>query len=102
MNVRRKLVSTLVFAATVGVAAPSFAFPDKPVRLVCGYPAGGATDLVARTLATQLSRKWGQQAIVDTRPGASGMIAAEQVVRASPAPALPAHAHQGRGPGEFG
>ncbi len=84
MNPGRRLASILMLSLAASMAAPAHAFPDKPVRLVCGYPAGGATDLVARTLSGYLSRKWGQQAIVDTRSGASGMIAAEQVVRASP------------------
>lgn len=83
MNPARRLAA-IAMLSLAALATPSHAFPDKPVRLVCGYPAGGATDLVARTLSGYLSRKWGQQAIVDTRPGASGMIAAEQVVRASP------------------
>jgi tripartite-type tricarboxylate transporter receptor subunit TctC len=56
---------------------PAFgqAFPTKPVKIVVGFTAGGATDFVAR---------WGQSVVVDSRTGASGMVAAEQVVRAAP------------------
>lgn len=45
---------------------------------------GGSTDIIARILSAHLSQKWGQQVIVENKPGASGMIGAEQVVRASP------------------
>jgi tripartite-type tricarboxylate transporter receptor subunit TctC len=77
-------IATLCAAAMLAALAPSVAaaFPDNPVRLVVGYPPGGATDLVARVLARELSRKWGQPVIVDNRSGASGMVAAEQVARA--------------------
>jgi tripartite-type tricarboxylate transporter receptor subunit TctC len=74
------------FAATLAAAAlPAWAaYPDQPVRLLVGYPPGGATDVVARLLATHLSSRWGQAVVVENKPGASGMLAAEQVVRAKP------------------
>jgi tripartite-type tricarboxylate transporter receptor subunit TctC len=59
-------------------------YPAKPIRMVVGYPAGGPTDVLARTVAQKLTESWNQQVIVDNRPGASGMIGAELVVRAAP------------------
>ena len=54
------------------------------MTLLVGYAPGGATDIIARTLAANLTSKWGQQVVVENKPGASGMLAAEQVVRATP------------------
>lgn len=62
----------------------SAAWPDKPIRLVLGYPPGGGTDAVARLLADRLSRSLGQPVIVENHPGASGIIGAQTVARADP------------------
>ncbi len=59
-------------------------WPDKPLRLVVGWPPGGSADVVARLLAEQLGRRIGQPVIVENRPGASGRIGAQQVARADP------------------
>jgi tripartite-type tricarboxylate transporter receptor subunit TctC len=56
-------------------------FPQKPVRLLVGYSAGGGVDAMARLLAQGLSGFWGQQVVVENRAGASGLIAAEAVSR---------------------
>ena len=58
-------------------------YPAKPVRLVVGFAAGGATDIAARVLSQKLSENLGQTVIVDNRPGASGNVAAEQVARSA-------------------
>lgn len=60
------------------------AYPSKPVRIVVGNSASGPTDSVARLVAGKLGKVFGQQFIVDNRPGASGMIAAQAVARAEP------------------
>src|SRR3970040_2839133 len=75
----------LLFAALI-IAAPSHAqqYPAKPVRFLVGYAPGGATDINARIVALKLTEMWGQQVVVDNRPGASGTIAAELVAKAPP------------------
>ena len=59
-------------------------YPAKPVRFVVPFPAGGTTDILARAVAQKLSETWGQQVIVDNRPGAAGNIGSELVARSAP------------------
>jgi len=59
-------------------------YPDRPVRIVVPYPAGGGPDTLARLLADQLSRQWGQPIIVENVGGAAGNIGAAEVARAKP------------------
>lgn len=81
---RRRLHGAIA-ATLAALALPAFAaYPDKPVKFLVGYAPGGSTDIVARALGAYLGSKWGQQVVVENKPGASGMIAAEQVVRAQP------------------
>ncbi|RUP24137.1 MAG: tripartite tricarboxylate transporter substrate binding protein [Curvibacter sp.] len=58
-------------------------YPAKPIRWVVGYPAGGGTDFLARTVGAQLSRQLGQPILVDNRPGAGASIAADNVAHSS-------------------
>lgn len=60
------------------------AYPDKPVRLIVPFPAGGAADTMARTLSERLTTELGQQVIIDNRGGAGGAPAAEAAVRSAP------------------
>ena len=74
------------FAAALLPAGAAFAqaYPERPIRLVVGYPAGGGADRLARVLAIQLGTELGQSIVVENRPGATGTIAAAGVAR-SPA-----------------
>lgn len=75
-----------VLAASGAACAQSGAaiYPNKPVRLVSPFPAGGSVDLVARLVASKLSENLGQQVVVENRSGASGNIGTEFVARAAP------------------
>jgi tripartite-type tricarboxylate transporter receptor subunit TctC len=79
----RIALSAVVLAAANGAVAQT-PYPSKPVRIVVPFPAGGTTDILARAVAQKLSETWGQQVIVDNRPGAGGNIGAELVARAAP------------------
>lgn len=59
-------------------------YPARPIRVVVGFTAGGATDISARFLGQKLSETIGQQVVVENRPGAGSMLAAESVVRSAP------------------
>jgi tripartite-type tricarboxylate transporter receptor subunit TctC len=72
------LVCSLLFA--FAAAAQERNFPDKPIRLVVGFTAGGPTDLPARFIAERLGTALGQPVVVENRPGASGQIAAQDVL----------------------
>ncbi len=65
-------------------AAADFPIPDKPIRLIVGFPPGGGTDLQARELGQALARLLGATVIVENRPGASTTIAAMEVARSAP------------------
>ncbi|MEN0076661.1 MAG: tripartite tricarboxylate transporter substrate binding protein [Paracraurococcus sp.] len=71
-----------LLAATAGQAEA--AWPDRPVRLLIGYPPGGPTDFIGRIAATGLQSAWGQTVVVENRAGASSSVAAEVVARAAP------------------
>lgn len=75
------LPSVVCFAAT---PAPGKAWPQRPVRFVLGFPAGGASDIVARALGQRLTETWGEQVVIDNRPGATGLIASELAAQATP------------------
>jgi tripartite-type tricarboxylate transporter receptor subunit TctC len=76
--------SLLGLAAATTLAAPALAEDARPLRLVVPFPAGGATDAVARIIAPGMAERLGQPVVIDNRPGAGGVPAAEAVVRAAP------------------
>jgi tripartite-type tricarboxylate transporter receptor subunit TctC len=60
------------------------AYPARPVRIIVGFPAGGAPDIIARLIGQVLSERLGQQFVIENRPGAASNIGTEIVVRAPP------------------
>lgn len=82
MLLRSSLALACSFLLCTGAAAQHY--PEKTVTMVAPFPAGGSVDLVARSIAQHMSDAWKQPVIVSNRPGASGNIGAEAVVRAPP------------------
>jgi tripartite-type tricarboxylate transporter receptor subunit TctC len=75
------------FAVTGNVAQAQGAaanYPQRPVRIVVGFPPGGATDILARILSAHIANSWGQPFVVDNRGGAGGTLAADMVSKATP------------------
>src|SRR3954449_8172727 len=70
--------------ATMGAAPAQTEFPAKAVHLFVPYPAGGAVDILARTLGDELSKNWGQPVIIENRPGAGGLVASQALATSPP------------------
>jgi tripartite-type tricarboxylate transporter receptor subunit TctC len=69
----------------VNIDSPAFAeYPERPIRLIVPFAAGGATDVVGRSLANAMSKNLGQQVVVDNKPGAGGILAGTLLVKAVP------------------
>lgn len=64
--------------------APAQDYPQRPIRMIVGLPAGGSTDIMGRLVAAKLSERFGQQVVFDNRPGASGIIGADLVAKSQP------------------
>lgn len=80
-----KMVLVMLLCGLLPAAAqPTNSYPDKMVRIIVPWAAGGNIDVLTRIAAQQLTRIWGQQVAVDNRGGANGMIGSESVVRAAP------------------
>ena len=77
---------SVLTAALVCAATPSLAqsFPEKPIRFVVGFTPGGPSDILARALGQKLGERWGQQVVIENRPGAGGNVAAEAVAKSAP------------------
>ncbi len=73
-----------VLSCVIAWSAAAADFPDRPLRMIIGFPPGGATDLVARLLTPRLAQAFKQQVIVDNRTGANGVIASEITAKAAP------------------
>lgn len=82
----KRIALTCLAGALLAPGAASFAqqYPAKPVRIITTFPPGGPTDFVARAIGQKLAEAWGQQFIVDHRPGAGGVIGTEVAIRAAP------------------
>jgi tripartite-type tricarboxylate transporter receptor subunit TctC len=86
MNRRASALLALVLVATFIAPDPGRAqsYPNRPVRLVVPFPAGGPADALGRVLADQLNKVWGQPVIIENRGGAGGNLGSEVVARAAP------------------
>ena len=89
MKISRKLFATALSLLCVLAAAPVAAqsaaqYPDKPIKIVNGFAAGGSLDTLARLVADKLNKAWGQPVVVDNRTGGGGMTSAQLVARANP------------------
>lgn len=73
-----------VFSALHSASSAAQAYPQRPVRMIIANGAGSAPDVIGRLLAAKLSESWGQSVIVDNRPGATGLIAIELLVKSAP------------------
>jgi tripartite-type tricarboxylate transporter receptor subunit TctC len=84
---RRKFLHLSASAATLPslcLVASADDYPTRPVRIIAGFAAGGAVDIVARLIAQWLSERIGQQGVVENRPGAGNNIATEYVLKSDP------------------
>ncbi|MGE5524553.1 MAG: Bug family tripartite tricarboxylate transporter substrate binding protein [Rhodospirillaceae bacterium] len=82
---KRMAVAAVCVAATTGAQAQDARdYPNKPVRWVVPFTPGASNDIIARLMGSKLGEAWGQQFIIDNRPGAGGAVGAETVAKASP------------------
>ena len=94
MTINRKKIGNQLLHVFVAISATLFCaqyasaqasnYPDKPIRMIVPYPPGGPTDLTARVVAAEMGNSMGQPIVVDNRAGASGMIGADAVAKATP------------------
>ena len=77
----RLIAIALVAACNIAVAAD---YPNRPLRIIVPFTAGGSTDVLARMIGKNLTDAWGQQVVVDNRAGANGVIAAELIAKSNP------------------
>jgi tripartite-type tricarboxylate transporter receptor subunit TctC len=89
MHSKSRGLAALLALATLGLVPGAFAqgaknYPDKPVRVVVGYSPGGLPDTIARLIGQKLAERWGQQFLVENKPGANGILGADIVAKAAP------------------
>src|SRR5712672_4228765 len=86
VGVSKKIGHLLLGAALMlaSVSAHAENFPNKPVHILVPYAAGGAVDVLARTLGQSLAKIWGQQPVIENRPGAGGIIASQALTQSAP------------------
>jgi tripartite-type tricarboxylate transporter receptor subunit TctC len=80
----RMLAATVAVLAAGGSVSAQSSFPSKPVHIFVPYAAGGAVDILARTLGDAVSQTWGQSVVIENRPGAGGVIASQALVTSPP------------------
>src|SRR5688572_29036806 len=82
----KKPVAALVFAVAcaISVGGALAEYPERPIRFLVGVVPGGATDILARVVGQRLAERFGQQVVIDNRPGANQTLAAEMTARSAP------------------
>ena len=80
MKVWKAAFATLAAALVLGAQAQPY--PNKPIKIIVPYTAGGTTDMLARSLGQKMSEKWGQPVVVENKPGANGIIGIDMVAKA--------------------
>jgi tripartite-type tricarboxylate transporter receptor subunit TctC len=84
-RLRSYAVAAIAAVLLDGAAHPATTtYPSRPIRIIVPFPPGGASDVMARVIEQKLTQRWGQQTIIDNRPGAGGSIAGEIAARAAP------------------
>jgi len=85
MGARQLLVYSMLAAASAAWAqSPAANYPNRPVRWIVPFPPGASNDIIGRLVGQKLTEAWGQQFVVDNRPGAGGLIGGDLVAKASP------------------
>ena len=81
-TIQRALAAVVL--AVLPLASQAQAWPQKPVRIIVPYPAGGTSDILARTVSVKLGEIWGQSVVVENKPGANGNVGADFVAKSAP------------------
>ena len=81
-TIQRALAAVVL--ALLPLASQAQAWPQKPVRIIVPYPAGGTSDILARTVSVKLGEIWGQSVVVENKPGANGNVGADFVAKSAP------------------
>jgi len=84
VTLSRALIGAALALVTGSAPAQPSAFPDRPIHFIVGFTPGGPSDILSRALGQKLADRWGQQVVIENRPGAGGNIAAEAVARSAP------------------
>jgi tripartite-type tricarboxylate transporter receptor subunit TctC len=82
MRTAKFLALVALCAAAAGACAQ--AYPSKPIRMVVGFPPGGGNDIIARMIGSKMQEAWGEPVLIDNKPGANSIIAAEYVAKSAP------------------
>jgi tripartite-type tricarboxylate transporter receptor subunit TctC len=85
MSIKHSLIASCLAAGALAAGVvQAQAYPSKPVRFVVTYPAGGSSDVMARIIGKKLTELWGQNVLVDSRPGAAGAVGMEYAAKQAP------------------
>lgn len=79
-----RVLIALLFFCSLALPARAESYPDRPVRILVPYAPGGITDIAARLVGAKLSEMWGQQVVVENKPGGNGVIALTTAIRSAP------------------